>query len=441
MEAYIKIVGEGNLGDEAALKDLGFEGIQEVTFNSIKSQPTLEALNAEYSRAKRVALGAQTLDVGLLEMLSIELMTILEFIARTLYKSDITVNVSAGEVARTLQIRINNIKVWYESIGDLDEGQHHHHTGWLKDFIDRAVDGDSKAISFFSLDEALNIETDIMKEIPNVTTLKMFFRRAKELAAVGEYIGDKQLKAIATSIMTYTAYLAEIKYHLKLEVPIDGQSVAGSLLSHIQSLQILGERLTRRRRGVQSDDEDGSIDSDTDDGEKNSEGGVSDPDYEPVEIARPKTTNQKLKKKIANETKIPMPPSPQLPKENQIQAAKNMYQAQNLEKSVDIKQAGKKKKSSHHAIKTCPVPKCDYYGPNLLRHLRALHKLGEAEVTKLNSIATLADRRRGPRRTSKMGQRIGLKIKWCPFDGCNFATHILRRHLQRVHKLKKTGKC
>lgn len=43
MEAYLKIVEKGNLGDEDALKDLGLGGIQEVPFNSITSQPTMEA--------------------------------------------------------------------------------------------------------------------------------------------------------------------------------------------------------------------------------------------------------------------------------------------------------------------------------------------------------------------------------------------------------------
>ena len=263
MEAYLKIVEKGNLGDEDALKDLGLGGIQQVPFNSITSQPTMEALTAEYSRAKKVALGASILSVGVLEMLGSELMTLLDFLARTLYKSRISENVKARDVARALQIRIQNIKTWYDSIGDLDEGQHRHHTGWLNDFIDRAVEGDSEAIVFFGLDEGPIIETDIMKEIRSVNKLKMYFRRAKESAVVGKYIGDKQLKAIAKSMMTYTAYLAEIKHNLKLEVPIDGD-VAGSLLAHIQSLKALGERLRRRRIGKHNGDEHSGRDSDTD---------------------------------------------------------------------------------------------------------------------------------------------------------------------------------
>ena len=135
----------------------------------------MEALTAEYSRAKKVALGAKVLNVGVLEMLSSELMTLLDFLACTLYKRKISNNVSAGDVVRALQIRIQNIKTWYESIGDLDERQHRHHTGLLNDFIDRAVQGDSEAIVFFGLEEGLIIATDIMKEIPSMTKLKMYF--------------------------------------------------------------------------------------------------------------------------------------------------------------------------------------------------------------------------------------------------------------------------
>lgn len=94
-----------------------------------------------------------------------------------------------------------------------------------------------------------------------------------------------------------------------------------------------------------------------------------------------------------------------------------------------------KKKRGHHSVKRCPLQTCGYEGPNLIRHLHAKHKMVE-EVVKLNSIAGLEGKRRGPRRKSKKGLRLGVKVKWCPFQGCNFATHILRKHLQRVHKLK-----
>lgn len=64
MESYLKQLQQGNMGEEAALTRLGLEGIQEVSFTPLKSQPTMETLTAEYLRAKKVALGAEILDVG-----------------------------------------------------------------------------------------------------------------------------------------------------------------------------------------------------------------------------------------------------------------------------------------------------------------------------------------------------------------------------------------
>jgi len=454
MEGYLRLLEKGNMGVETALIDLGLEGNQEVNFIPHKSQPTMETLTAEYLRAKKVALGAQILGVGLLENLSLELMTFLELLASLLYKRKIPVETDANQVGRALQIRIQHIKNWYESIGEVsEEGQQQHHSEWLCKFIGQAVEGDPEALRFFSLDEPLNIQIRAMKEVPNLTKLKMHFRRAKECAAVGDYLGDKQLLAIGKSVMTYAQYLAEMKHLTKLDVPIDGQDVAGGLLAHIQSLKQLREKIVRRWKGQQSGDEDSISNSDSNDGgENSSEEKVADPDYKPEKI-RPKTKDQRC-------CKIKILPAPKKTTEqrerpatieNSVSVEENVCQTEE-EKRISSQQEEErhnrtkpsetnkeekfKKKRDHHSVKKCPLQTCGYEGPNLLRHLRAKHKMVEEEVVKLNSIAGLQGRRRGPMRKSKKGLRLGLKVKWCPFEGCNFATHILKKHLQRVHKLK-----
>ena len=63
----------------------------------------------------------------------------------------------------------------------------------------------------------------------------------------------------------------------------------------------------RRRIGEQSGDEHSGRDSDTDDGDKNSKGRTSNPDYNPMEITRPKSTDQELKKNMVHEARIAMP--------------------------------------------------------------------------------------------------------------------------------------
>lgn len=430
MESYLKLVEEGDTGGETALRDLGLEGIQEVTFIPHESRPTLEALEAEYLRAKKVALGAQLLEVGLLEKLAIELMTFLEFLASYLYKSKLKVQIDTNAVGRALQIRIHHIKQWFKSIGEVsDEGQRQHFSEWLCDFIGEAVKGDPEALSFFSLDEPLRIQSGVLNDVPNVTSLKMHFRRAKECAAVGDYLGDKQLLAIAKSFMAYTQYLAEMKHGKKLDVPIDGQDVAGGLLTHIRSLKCLGERVARRWRGQQSGDENSSSNDDSDNGDENNKEKNTDPDYEPEDIKKTETKGQRSKANVGKTQKEKTMSSKQVDEERQNTKAKETAQGEEAQEK-------KLKKKSHHSIKDCPFQTCSYKGPNLPRHLRRYHGMAEQEVVKLNSIARLQGKRRGPRRRSKGGLRLGLRIKWCPIEKCNKATHILRKHLQRDHKLK-----
>ena len=45
--------------------------------------------------------------------------------------------------------------------------------------------------------------------------------------------------------MAYTQYQAGVKHQTKLDVPIDGEDVAGGVLAHIQSLKQLREKLVR----------------------------------------------------------------------------------------------------------------------------------------------------------------------------------------------------
>lgn len=271
------------MGEESALIDLGLQGNQEASFIPHKSQPTMETLTAEYSRVKKVALVANILEVSLLENLSMKLM-FLDLVASLLYKTQISVEVDASQVGCALQIRIHHIKNWYESSGDIsDEGQQQHHSEWLCDFIGKAVAADSEALRFFSLNGPLNVQVRVLKEVPSVTKLKMHFRRAKECAAVGNYLGDKQLLAVGKSVIAYTQYLAEVKHQTTSDVPINGEDVAVGLLAHVQSLKQLREKLVRIWK-----ERDSNSNRDGEDGGKESKEKIADPDYEPDKI-RPKT--------------------------------------------------------------------------------------------------------------------------------------------------------
>ena len=154
-----------------------------------------------------------------------------------------------------------------------------------------------------------------------------------------------------------------------------------------------------------------------------------------MEIARPKSTDQEQKKNIVpapNETTTDQRQT----EEKRISSHQEEERDNDMKPGQTTKEEKLKKKRGHHSVKKCPLQTCRYEGPNLLRYLCTKHKMAEDKVVKLNLIAGLEGKKRGTRRKRKHGLRLGLKVKWCPFQGCNFATHILSKHLQRVYKLK-----
>lgn len=104
---------------------------------------------------------------------------------------------------------------------------------------------------------------------------------------------------------------------------------------------------------------------------------------------------------------------------------------------ITVPQTGK---WQHHAERLCPV--CGKEDSNLKCHLKSHAKKGlidEDQVEKLLSIMTHKGERRGPHRVSRQQTKKGLKLKWCPCDGCQTVTHYLRSHLTHYHKMKPGG--
>ena len=94
-------------------------------------------------------------------------------------------------------------------------------------------------------------------------------------------------------------------------------------------------------------------------------------------------------------------------------------------------------KRQHHAQRLCPV--CGKQESNLKRHLKSHARKGlinDDEVEKLLSIAIHKGKRHGPRRQSRMEIKKGLKLKWCPYEGCQIATHYLQSHLTHFHRIQ-----
>ena len=71
---------------------------------------------------------------------------------------------------------------------------------------------------------------------------------------------------------------------------------------------------------------------------------------------------------------------------------------------------------------------------DLLHHIRKHAEKGaiSQDVSKMASVAKRKHRRRAVHR----GQRPELKYKWCPYEGCQAVTHLLRSHLQYKHRAR-----
>ena len=109
------------------------------------------------------------------------------------------------------------------------------------------------------------------------------------------------------------------------------------------------------------------------------------------------------------------------------------HQQKSKEKTTDQKG----KKHSHHRREKCPICKKEIY--DIFRHLRKHAEKGDIAADDVMCIASVAKkkgRRRGTSRVGKEGVRPGLKYKWCPYEGCQVVTHLLRRHLQHKHRAK-----
>ena len=72
---------------------------------------------------------------------------------------------------------------------------------------------------------------------------------------------------------------------------------------------------------------------------------------------------------------------------------------------------------------------------DLLHHIRkhaVKGAISQEDVSKMASVAKRKHRRRAVHR----GQRPELKYKWCPYEGCQAVTHLLRSHLQHKHRAR-----
>ena len=98
------------------------------------------------------------------------------------------------------------------------------------------------------------------------------------------------------------------------------------------------------------------------------------------------------------------------------------------------------KKTTHHKVVKCCLPKCNYFGGNLTRHLQTHVKKGEirkSNIPRLSSVMSQGKKQRGPRKVDRAKKTTvaGRRKKWCPYQHCAKVVTYLSTHLRRKHGL------
>ena len=94
----------------------------------------------------------------------------------------------------------------------------------------------------------------------------------------------------------------------------------------------------------------------------------------------------------------------------------------------------------HHRKCVCPV--CGKEDTNLKRHLNSHARKGHIEtsqVDKLFSVTVKDKDTRGQGRRTNSCKLTGLPFKWCPVEGCETVTHLLRSHLTDTPHIKSSA--
>ena len=95
---------------------------------------------------------------------------------------------------------------------------------------------------------------------------------------------------------------------------------------------------------------------------------------------------------------------------------------------------------SHHRKSVCPV--CGKEGTNLKGHLNSHARkrhIKTLQVEKLFSVTVKDKDARGQGRRTNSCKLTGLPVKWCPVEGCETVTHLLRSHLTDTPHIKPSA--
>ena len=429
------------------------------------SEPTeqllipLPRMKTHYKNCVKIRVVANRLARTTLEQSCKLLLELVDFSARYKFKKRIRFDFTKEDILTTMGCHISTIKNWSVSLGDKENTDILER---LEEDIVTGRSGDQHILELLGLEDIPSMMLDTIKKPPTETTLKACYTRAMVISAAALKIGDVFLAKINSHTMLYIKWIATEAYGTKqLGTSISPDDVCDVICHEVSEITDLIKECelplrqwSMERHGkIAQAIEESLIEEDDDptyepSEEESNDTNDSDCDDRPLvdfksknSLASKKRPGQMLvdvTKLVSGTVKGKTKSRPSTPPRKKPR--KHLMDVEPAEDHTRKLTAPQTRKRQHHAKRLCPV--CGKEDGNLKRHLKSHAKKGlidEDRVEKLLSIATHKGKRRGPRRLSRQQTKKGLKLKWCPYDGCQTVTHYLRSHLTHYHKMKPGG--
>lgn len=436
-----KVALDDNIGAELKLKlskvkvpGAVIRNDSNTDFNTIKN-------HFKMCRTRAVAI---ILNYPSLNKLSTYMCQILDFAAYCKYKKRMRFEPNMQHVLGTVTTIVESWIAFLETVGEKDEVEH------LKAFnkvIAKAKEGDEEIVERLGLEEPPDLRFRTMEKTEPIYILRHQYQHVYDQLHVATYTKDTLKKNLCATLMGYIMWIQKEVYPketLKL-ININHRDLAGSVQEEIEMLmRVMGqiELAVCAERIQQAEEAVVEIEDDIDDQARDPTY-VEETDSEAEEARDPS---------YVGETDIESDVSEQIPlstaKKKQTKPAEPAKEPQKRKRrsedsagSTDtpLKKArpDNTTKRSHHRKRLCPV--CGKEDGNLKRHLKLHARKGHIEsqqVDKMFSVTSHQESTCGQARKTKKRVLTGLPFKWCPVDGCEAVTHLIRSHLTHKHRLK-----
>ena len=437
MDAILKKAKRAQGGDSEALKELKLDSLDDPQLSARSTKNTTKSMiETQFETVTRVRYAAHHFNLRNLEECAESLQSMLIFIASFKFKKKLQFMPETEHVIRCMGTLAEQWRKWFESVNDKErEGI----CNELCNLLARAVQGEADVIEQLGMDELTQLPVRPMKDVQKKSSLKAMAFWATELYKCSLYVKDDVLKCVCHGILGYLGWIAEEaypKYKDIWSVKIAGDQTLNSVIYYLQEVEkivIKAEVLLREERMARTEEEVEEIELEQQDP---TYALPSESDTEPEELAPSLASGSSC---LEEERKPTTSKKRKRDEEEVFWTTKKTKQStsDDNESETEKKANSSSRKRSHHATR-CPV--CNKQNTDLRRQLDSHVRKGlikKESVGIILSVPVNKARTRGHARSAGNKQKTkGLKLKWCPVEGCHTVTHLLRSHLQKFHRVK-----